>query len=54
MKKKKFLRVLLFIVIVVLAILLTFAEELYKWALLQVSKVSLNYQSLLFVKQLTK
>jgi len=54
MKKVKILRGLLFIVIAVLFIPLILAEELYKWALLRVSKIRVNYQALLFVKQLTK
>ncbi len=54
MKPLKFLKGLLFLLIIVLSVPLTIVEELIKFIFSLKSKIKLNYQLMMFVNQLTR
>lgn len=54
MKLFNVLKGLLFLLILVLSVPLTIVEEIYKVFFTLINKVKLNYQLMMFVKQLTR
>ncbi len=54
MKPLKFLKGLLFLLIVVLSVVLNIMEEIIKFIFSLKNKIILNYQLMMFFKQLTR